>query len=205
MGREKIVFLGGVPGVGKTSIAGAIAKKFDIDIMLSGDYLREFMRPITNADSGKLLDVSVYETWKRFGAKTGENIIKGFEKQSESICSGISATIERAAKNGENLIIESLYLNQALIDTLKKHGACAAYLYISDFDTHAKRLNEREQYTHFSSPGGRLVTQLDVYKEIMNYSVNLSKNNNIKVFDNLDFKKTEEDVLKMVGAFYAAK
>ncbi len=203
MADYKIIFIGGVPGVGKTSISGALSRKYNIDIMLSGDYLREFARPIIPSDNqGGILMTSVYEAWKNFGEKTEENIIKGYLEQSKPICNGINAVIERADKNGENVIVESLYLNQELIDTLKKYNACSAYIYISDWDLHSKRLNERELYTHKKSPGNRLSAQLDVYRTIMDYSVNLLKKNNIKIFDNLDYSKTREDIIKFVGDYY---
>lgn len=203
MADYKIIFIGGVPGVGKTSISGALSRKYNIDIMLSGDYLREFARPIISSKGeGNNLMTSVYEAWKEFGEKTNENIIKGYLEQSKPICSGINAVIERADKNGENVIVESLYLNQELLDTLKKYNACSAYLYISDWDLHSKRLNERELYTHKKSPGSRLSAQLDVYRSIMDYSIDLLKKNNMRIFDNTDYAKTRDDVIKFVGEYY---
>ena len=201
MGRERIVFLGGVPGVGKTSIAGLIARKFGIDIVLSGDYMREFVRPLAPSgyDKGEILSNSVYDSWKNFGEKNEANIIRGFESQSSLMCKGLSAAMTRAAKNGENLILESLYINQGLIDTIKELGVSAAYLYISDFSTHTTRLNERGQYTHFNSPGSRLVAQLDVYRVIMNYSAELAKRNSVPVFDNMNFESTVKAVFDLVG------
>lgn len=203
MQKNKIIFIGGVPGVGKTSISGMVARKFDIDIMLSTDYLREFVRPLVKDENARdILSVSVYEAWKKFGDKSDENIIKGYLKQSDYICSGISAVIDRAVKNGENLIIESLYFNEPLAETIKQKGVCAAYIHISDFQTHTNRLNERQIYTHFNSPGQRLSAQLDVYGTIMRYSADLAKKNGIETFDNLDFQETAKKIIGSVGRFY---
>ncbi|MCL5115300.1 MAG: AAA family ATPase [Candidatus Marsarchaeota archaeon] len=206
--KEKIFFLGGVPGVGKTSMAGELAKKFDIKISLSGDYLREDVREtikkldemhLLRQDAAAriqyLLSLSVYDAWKYFGEKNTANILKGFEAQSQFMCAGMAADIRRAVKNGESIIIESLYINQSLIDTITENSTIAAYLYISDFETHVKRLNEREEYSHFNSPGSRLVAQLDVYREIMTFSEELSKRNGIPTFDVLDFAGTMKSVL----------
>ncbi|MEM0154916.1 MAG: AAA family ATPase [Methanothrix sp.] len=199
MPKNKIIFIGGVPGVGKTSLSGSIARKLGIDMVLSGDYLREFIRPLSmEKNTNEIISTSVYEAWKPFGEKNKDNIIKGFELQSEVMCSGIAAIIERAVKNGENLIVESLYINQKLVETIKKNNVIAAYLYISDFDTHAKRLNEREFYTHFNSPGARLVAQLDAYRIIMDYSVELFKKNGLKVFDNMKFEDTKDELFKFM-------
>ncbi len=196
--------MGGVPGVGKTSIAGAVARKLGINIILSGDYLREFIRPL-RVENGKLLGTSVYDSWKRYGDKNRENIIKGFEAQSGVMCMGIAAAVERAEKNGESVIIESLYMNQQIADVLRDNSALAAYLYISDPEVHAKRLGEREMFTHFKSAGSRLVAQLDVYRAIMDYSVELSKSNGVKLFDNIDYEITRKNILEFFGGGNADK
>ncbi len=204
MKKYKIIFLGGVPGVGKSSIAGSIAKRFGVDLVLSGDYLSEFTRAATpDTESPEVLGTSVYESWMHFGEKNEGNIIKGFESQSEIMCKGISAVIERAEKNGESIIVESLYANQGLMDTLKKNGVCSMYLYISDPETHASRLNERENYTHFKSPGTRLSAQLDTYRLMMHHSKGLFEKNGLATFDNRDFKATEEAILNYVESEYA--
>ncbi len=200
-----MIFVGGVPGVGKTSLSGFLSKKLDINIVLSGDYLREFIRPlIKDQESIKLLSTSVYDSWKVFGDKTGDNIIKGFEGQSEIICRGMAAAFSRAHNNGESLIIESLYINKNLLSLMKDLGVNASYLYISDQNIHAKNLNERELYTHFKSPGGRLVAQLDVYREIMNYSVELFKNAGFPIFDNMSFADTSDSLYEHYASIYPA-
>lgn len=204
MNKYKMIFIGGVPGVGKTSLSGLISKKLGIDIVLSGDYLREFIRPLLkDPESIGLLSTSVYDSWKAFGDKTRENIIKGFEGQSKIMCEGISAIFSRSHKNGESIIVESLYINKELISKMKELGVGASYLYISDREVHAKRLNERELYTHFKSPGSRLVAQLDVYREIMDYSIGLFNEACLPVFDNMSFEDTSDSLYKYYYSTYS--
>ena len=191
MEKYRIAFIGGVPGVGKTSIAGSIAKARGIDIVLSGDYLREFLRTVrSDSEHNGVLDFSVYDAWQHFGEKNEANIIKGFEAQSELMCTGIASVMERASRNGESLMVESLYINRQLIEIMKRHAVTAAYLFISDPSLHAKRLEERGEYTHFKSPGSRLVAQLGTYRVIMNHSVGMAQQNGIMTFDNLAFEDT---------------
>ena len=73
--KTKIILIGGVPGVGKTSLSGSIAASNGINIVLSGDYLREFLRAYKN-ESAEILGYSVYDSWKYFGDMTVDNIIK---------------------------------------------------------------------------------------------------------------------------------
>ncbi|MCL5102439.1 MAG: AAA family ATPase [Candidatus Marsarchaeota archaeon] len=204
MENYKLIFIGGVPGVGKTSISGVIAKELGIDLVLSGDYLREFVRDL-DIKNAETLKHSVYDSWKLFGEKNSGNIIKGFKAQSEIMCDGISATLKRAFNNGESLIIESLYINEELLKTINETATKAAYIYISDWQTHADRLNERELYTHFKSPGARLSAQLDVYRTIMDYSKSISEAGGIKLFDNVDYLATRKEMVNFFRDAYAGK
>ena len=76
-----IFLLGGVPGVGKTSISGHIARELGINIVISGDYIRESLRPFFPVDD--VINMSVYDSWKMFGENTDENLIKGFIEQGK--------------------------------------------------------------------------------------------------------------------------
>ncbi len=193
MGKYNIIFIGGVPGVGKTSISGYLARKFGIDIMLSGDYLREFARLSGQEDSG-ILKYSVYDAWKAYGNFSDDNIIKGYEAQASLLGRGLSLVMDRANKNGENLIMESLYINEEVADSIARNGAKACYIIIPDRGTHEQRLLQRSEFTHFNSPGSRLAEHLYEYRLIMEHSKKLCEKKGIKVFENADFNATRSAI-----------
>ena len=58
-----------------------------------------------------------------------------------------------AIANGESLILETLYFVPSQLDENVLSEITPLYIYIPDRDLNAKRLNERQQYTHFNSPG----------------------------------------------------
>ena len=153
MNHPKIVLIGGIPGVGKTSIAGEIAKALDIDIVLSGDYLREFIRPFGDYAKFSVMSKSVYNAWTSFGERNRENIVSGFLAQSEIMNAGISAVIRRAAGNGEDIVIEQLHFVPSQLGKDLINQIIPIYLYIHDIDIHRDRLRERVNFTHANSPG----------------------------------------------------
>ena len=83
MEKVPIIIIGGIPGVGKTSISGYLARQLNINIVLSGDYIREIIRPFFPEDH--VINFSVYETWKKYGENNEENVINGFLNQGEII------------------------------------------------------------------------------------------------------------------------
>ena len=198
MNHPKIVLIGGIPGVGKTSIAGEIAKALDIDIVLSGDYLREFIRPFGDYAKFSVMSKSVYNAWTSFGERNRENIVSGFLAQSKIMNAGISAIIRRAAGNGEDIVIEQLHFVPSQLGKDLINQIIPIYLYIHDIDIHRNRLRERVNFTHANSPGERLADQLDTYRLMMDYSLEESRSYGIRIFESSDYGKTLKDVLAFV-------
>lgn len=198
MNQPKIVLIGGIPGVGKTSIAGEIAKALDIDIVLSGDYLREFIRPFGDYAKFSVMSRSVYDAWTSFGERNRENIVSGFLAQSEIMNAGISAIIRRAVGNGEDMVIEQLHFVPSQLGRDLINQILPIYLYIHDIDIHRDRLRERVNFTHANSPGERLADQLDTYRFMMDYSLEESRSYGIRIFESSDYRKTLKDVLTFV-------
>ena len=198
MNHPKIVLIGGIPGVGKTSIAGEIAKALDIDIVLSGDYLREFIRPFGDYAKFSVMSRSVYDAWTSFGERNRENIVSGFLAQSEIMNAGISAIIRRAVGNGEDMVIEQLHFVPSQLGRDLVNQILPIYLYIHDIDIHRDRLRERVNFTHANSPGERLADQLDTYRFMMDYSLEESRSYGIRIFESSDYRKTLKDILTFV-------
>ena len=201
-GKAPVILIGGIPGVGKSSISGYIARKFGIDIVLSGDYLREFARPILSEESQELLGVSVYEAWKKFGEENEENIRKGFLAQGSLLNKGLNAVLRRAVSNGEPLIAETLYFIPSQFDTDLMGQVTLLYIYISKKEVNSQRLLERGQYTHFNSTGKRLSDQLDRYRVMMEYSLKECREFGIRVFDNLVYTDTREEIIQYLSGLY---
>ena len=196
--KARIILIGGIPGVGKSSISGYLARNLGIDIVLSGDYLREFVRPLCSPEHNGLLNMSVYESWKFFGDETKKNIEKGFLAQGELLNRGLNAVLNRAVENGEPMIVETLYFIPGQIEQKILHKIMPLYLYISDKDLNSQRLLERQQYTHFKSSGQRLSDQLARYRVMMEYSLSESKKYGIPVFDNINYNDTREHILEYI-------
>ncbi|MHB8372110.1 MAG: AAA family ATPase [Thermoplasmataceae archaeon] len=196
MNEKYVILIGGVPGVGKSSISGHIAKEMKYDIVLSGDYMREFLRPILKGNN-EYITTSVYDSWKFFGDMTSENILKGFMKQVEIMNAGTESVINRSINNGENIIFETLYFYPDFIHKYKKN-ILPLYLYIKEEGEHKKHLEARSLYTHPLSHGSRLSAHLYEYRKMMEISLDFCRSNNIRMFDTTDYLKTRDEIMEYV-------
>ena len=193
MNKSYVLLIGGVPGVGKTSISGHIARELGINIVLSGDYIRESLRPFFPKDD--VINLSVYDSWKLFGENTDENLIKGYIEQGKKVNLATHKIMERAIDNGEPMIVETLYyIPDHFKDILGK--ICSAYLYIEDRNLHVERLNQRQEFTHFNSPGTRLSGNIINYRKIMDYSIKVSDENHLRKFNNSNYAETRKELLQ---------
>lgn len=198
MNKNKVILIGGIPGVGKTSISGFLAREVGIDLVMSGDYLREFIRPFSRNMNMEIMEKSVYDAWQMFGTRNEENILKGFMEQGKIMNIGTSRILRRALQNGEPLIIETLYFLPSQMETELLEKITSFYIQISDRKVNSERLLEREKYTHFHSPGERLAGKLDEYRIMMERSMKECREYGIKTFDNLDYLKTRNLILEYV-------
>ncbi len=196
--KRYCIFIGGVPGVGKSSISAEIASHFKIGNVLSGDYLREFYRAYDNATN--IMGTSVYDAWKKYGEKNRENILKGFREQSSIMSPGITRIIKRSSKNGEMVIMETLYFLPSLYSSVLEE-TIPLYLFVKDGDIHASKLNERTKYTHFRSPGERLSSHLNEYRIMMEESISECKDHGIRIIDTTDYNYAVNDSLRYIGDF----
>ncbi len=195
---HKIIVVGGIPGVGKTSISGHLLRKFDIDIMLSTDYVREFVRG-TGMDREGVLNTSVYDAWQRFGEKTPENILRGYKEQGAILSKGTNAVIERAIKNQEGLVFETLYFIPEQLTALSNDGVISLYIQVSDQGIHRRMLLERGQYTHPGQSGDRLAEHISEYRIMAEDALSACKKVGIPVFDNLNYQKTRTEITEFVA------
>lgn len=197
LSKRYTILIGGVPGVGKSSISGELAREFDFNILLSGDYLREFYRSYVPKEHE--INTSVYQAWTKFGEKNESNVLKGFLSQSESMAAGIKGIISRASANGEYLALETLYFVPSLFEDMLKE-TIPLYLYIREEKDHRESLNSRINFTHFNSPGERLSERLWEYRIMMNYSLKESAEYGIRTFDMSDYLSSKKKVIEYIGS-----
>lgn len=198
MKKNQAILIGGIPGVGKTSISGYLAWKLGIDIVMSGDYLREFLRPFSSDLNMGIMEMSVYDAWQKFGERTHENIVRGFMEQGKIMNTGTNRILKRSIQNGEPLIIETLYFLPSQMDSDIIGKITSFYIHISDRNVNAERLIDRKRFTHFNSPGERLAGKLDEYRMMMERSLDECRTYGIRVFDNLNYEETRKLILEYV-------
>jgi len=135
----RLVLIGGVTGVGKSTIATQLANKSGINRIISTDAIREVMRVLSEDEALHRSSFSKGET--------GDAVLD-WEDTCRAVEPGVKATIDRARREGIDLILEGVHLipDSRLIDRWRESGGIAVgiLVVVNNSNIHAVRIRQRE-------------------------------------------------------------
>lgn len=155
--RPILLLLGGVSGVGKSSIAAEVGARLRITTVLPTDAIREVMRHVVSDTLAPILHSSSFDAWKKLRAPVPDDhdpVIVGFRQQAEVVATGVRALVDRALREGNDLIVEGVHIVPGLFDNDLAVWRQRAVVYqtlltVSDATTHrAHFLTRLERALH---------------------------------------------------------
>ncbi|MEZ5082187.1 MAG: AAA family ATPase [Bacteroidales bacterium] len=147
-----IFIITGSSGVGKTTLAWALARKFNIVSVFSTDYIREAYRYLIeeyNVKDSKCIFESSFLAYTGLdeNQQGADKVINGFKRQSELLSGPLINVINRIRNKRDSAIIEGVNLissqifKELPVDPLNK--IVLIDLFLNDEKTHMERLRER--------------------------------------------------------------
>ena len=145
----RLLLISGASGVGKTTLAKAVAVELDFDRTASSDMIREVLRSTTTPSDSPALHRSTYST-----GETGDAVTDWLDA-SAAVEGGVEAVVSRARREGIDLVIEGAHIipsNRIISDWTKQGGvAVGVALVIDNESIHEGRIVERESNSHRGS------------------------------------------------------
>lgn len=149
--RDFVILINGASGVGKTSIAVAIARKYNIPYVISSDIIREVLRKdieLKKDESRNIILESSYTAYLKYDKEINQNkVIDAFKEQSKIISTYTHKVIARILSKRDPVIIEGVNLVASnftnIISTDSYSKVVFINIYLESKDLHCKRIRER--------------------------------------------------------------
>lgn len=205
--RPIVVLVGGTTGVGKSTVASEVAHRLGITHIVPTDALREVMRAVLSQDLVPSLHESSFMAWKTIDqAFEKDPLIAGFIEQVKIVSVGIRAVIDRAIREGLNVVIEGVHVVPGYLNTPICNRAFVIPLLITvdDEELHRSHFYIRELQSEGGRPYERYKSNFELIRKIGDFVNELAKDRNIPIISShsLDITITsalEEVLFQVLG------
>lgn len=177
----KLILLGGIPGVGKTTIAYRLASIYKIDKVLSIDILKNVFKKFIKDD--KYLYTTTHEAYK----VEGLDIVGGFIEHSKVINNYVLDILD-SFKNERIIILEGATLTNDIINKLSEYEVYYFNLYLDNKEDLINRYKSKMKIRK-----GKWIDNIENILKINDYLISSSEIN-IK-------SSNVDDVIKCIGRY----
>ena len=110
--RPLLVLLGGVTGVGKSTVARQLAGRLGIPHVIATDQVRQVVRAFFSQEFLPTVHHSSFDVSRALAGKADdpEGTVAGFMRQAHDIAPGLDAVVERAIADRTPMVVEGVHL-----------------------------------------------------------------------------------------------
>ena len=204
-----IILIGGVSGVGTSSISYEISRKLGIKSMINTDMIREVMRKILSKELSPVIHESSFIAHKALRVSPPpefDHVLAGFKDHVATVSVGVEAVIERALTEGISIIIEGVHIVPGFIrkDLLEKDNVLMFTLTLSDEEIHRNRLYSRCRDGWGHRPLQKYLDNFDSIRRIQKYFTDQSEIEGVPNIDNIDRLSTIDFIINSIAEQYGA-
>jgi 2-phosphoglycerate kinase len=197
-----IILIGGATGAGKSTIATQLAARLGITRVVGTDAVREVLRSAFTEQMFPTLYASSYEADKAVRQPiphSGDRLIIGFREQAAAVAVGAQALIDRAIREGTDLIIEGAHLVPGFLSGVESDKAVIVSLLVAieDEDLHKSHFYYRGREANARSQE-RYLNAFKKIRRIQRYMISSALMRGVPVISHGDLDATLTEVLDHV-------
>ncbi|MFA5844911.1 MAG: hypothetical protein WC971_08810 [Coriobacteriia bacterium] len=201
--KPLIIMIGGTTGVGKSTIATEVAHRLGITRIVSTDSIRQVMRGIFSRELMPALHESAFNAWRGLRVPVphgADPVVVGFREQTAVVGTGIVSLVERAALEGESLVVEGVHIVPGYIEPSGSIAACVVQLVITvdDEDAHRSHFYIREVQTDGMRPFERYRANFETIRLLGHYIDELAVEHHIPIIHSNQLDRTVAETLERV-------
>jgi 2-phosphoglycerate kinase len=170
--RPLVVLIGGTTGVGKSTLATMLAARLGITRVIATDVIRQVLRAFFTHEAMPSVHSSAFDAGG----------LEGYEDQAERVATGIAAIVERAANEGDPVVVEGVHVVPGALDPLlrKRCVLAEAILMVRDEELHRGHFSRRPG----TRPAERYLASFDEIRGLQDYLAERARVASVEVIDN---------------------
>jgi 2-phosphoglycerate kinase len=201
-----IVMIGGVTGVGKSTVATQLAGRLGITRVIATDQLRQVVRAFFSHDFMPAVHHSSFNVAAALPTYRDDEsgTVAGFLRQAHDLAPGIDALAQRAISEGTPIVLEGVHLLPEIPDPKLRRQAIDVRVLLTARD-------EQEHRAHFHIRGAETPRASDRYLEafdrirvLQDYLIERAEREGIPIIDEPGIEgalgRVTEVVLEAIGA-----
>lgn len=195
--RSIVILLGGVAGIGKSTVAFEISHRLGIHAIIGTDIVREVMRKILSKDLLPPLHTSSFTAWKTIQSPSSylSSVIYAFELQVSHVSVGVNAIIQRSFTEGISLVMEGVHLVPGFID-LQDESLFHFVLTLKDEEDHINRFHARAKDS--KRPPEHYIRDIEKIRQIQEHIVGRARKEGVPVLENATLEETATQILNSI-------
>ncbi|MBD0280578.1 MAG: hypothetical protein ICV69_00045 [Thermoleophilaceae bacterium] len=170
--RPLVVLIGGTTGVGKSTLATMLAARLGIRRVIATDVVRQVLRAFFTRDAMPSVHHSAFDAGG----------LEGFSDQAGHVSTGIAAIVERAANEGEPIVVEGVHLVPGTLSSeLRARCVLAeALVVVGDEELHRGHFSHRPG----TRPAERYLASFDEIRGLQGHLVERARVAGVELIDN---------------------
>ena len=203
--RPLLILIGGVTGVGKSTIATQLASRLGITRVIATDQLRQVVRAFFSYDFMPAVHHSSFNAGTKLRAYADDEsgTVAGFLRQAHDLAPGIDALVQRAVSEATPIVLEGVHLLPDIPDPSLRRQAIAVRVLLTSRDEHAHRAHFHARAMDTPRHAERYLQAFDRIRVLQDYLIGEAEKEGIPIIDEAGLEpvlaRLTEVVLEAVG------
>jgi 2-phosphoglycerate kinase len=197
--RPLVVLLGGVTGVGKSTVATQLGNRLGITRVIATDQVRQVVRAFFSHEFMPAVHHSSFNVARAL-SKTGDGraTVDGFLRQVADIAPGIDALVDRAVSEGGRIVIEGVHLLPDVPSPRVREDAVTVQALLAVRDEESHRAHFYMRALQAPRPPERYLEAFDRIRTLQDYLIERAKAAGIPTVDEGGLEATLKRVMELV-------
>jgi 2-phosphoglycerate kinase len=203
--RPLLVLIGGVTGVGKSTVATQLAGRLGITRVIATDQLRQVVRAFFSHDFMPAVHHSSFNVAKALSGLPDDapGTVAGFLRQAHDLAPGIDALVQRAVSEGTALVLEGVHLLPEIPESSLRKQAIDVQVLLTVRDEQAHRAHFHMRGAQTPRSPERYLEAFDRIRILQEYLIERAEAAKIPIIDEEALepalRRLMEVVLEAVG------